>query len=69
MAEPRGCKECIHRYLNYADIGCDINPHGYKTPQQRAIVWWLSQNPDAFANPFYECPSFEDYRNANKTAR
>lgn len=60
-----GCRECEHDVWQGGDRVCRLKPHDYRTPEQRAIVEWLKQNgKDAFAAPFWTCPSFRHHDEA-----
>lgn len=52
-----GCRDCKHRYQQYGELMCDIEPHDHETQEQQAVVRWLS----SVRRPFEDdgCPSYE----------
>lgn len=55
-----GCKECEFRVMKYGETQCLNRPHDYVTPEQVAIVGWLSAPlRDAWTDA--GCPGFKQW--------
>lgn len=53
-----GCGGCAHRYMKHGETMCRVEPHDYKTDEQRAVAAWLSE-PGRRSFTDAGCPSFK----------